>query len=452
MSDQPSPDAHPGALRDAGPALSRRAVLNATSTAAAAGMTVTLLPSAIAAASTSIGSASTPDDPSLDLAFAPDLVDQFATTRAILSVGASQLLIGGEFGRIGSDWYANIALLDADGTPSASFTPYLDRPLQSDGILALAAQGDAFLAGGIIYGISDESAPDENLWTFTEVSFPLLSVTTDATMAPVTTGDVETVTSIAIDGAGRAVVAGGFRSVGGVTRHNIARLHANGDVDETFDANVDSTVGGGGTTLHAVAVQPDGRVLIGGELYDVDGVERYGAARLWPNGDLDASFDPNIPYENIYALAVDDSGGILVGGEFANVAGGGLDEDGGIDRVALARYHANGTIDAAFDANLAADEFPEVRAITFQSDGRILIGGTFTTVAGVTRRGIARLHPNGVLDERFADQNVHLVDLFDEGRRARVDVITIDQSGRIVIGGDFSQVSSVSRRGIARLA
>jgi uncharacterized delta-60 repeat protein len=449
MPDQPTPDTLP----DSRPALTRRALLNATPTAAAIGMSATLLPSALAAASPSLGPTSTPDSLSLDIAFAPDLVDAFATTRAILTVGASQLLIGGEFGRIGTDFYTNIALLDDDGTPSASFTPYLERPLQANGILALAARGDAFLAGGSIDGISDRSAPDEDDWTFTQVTFPLVTVTTDATMAPVTTGNYGTVAGIAVDGAGRVVVAGGFGSVGGVTRRNLARLLANGDVDEDFDANLDSTLSFGGTTLLAVAVQPDGRIVIGGELEDVGGVERYGAARLWPNGDLDASFDPNTPYQNVYALAIDGQGGILIGGEFANVAGGDLDEDGGIDRVALARYHANGTLDASFDANLDASEFPEVRAITLQSDGRILIGGTFTMVDGVTRRGIARLHPNGALDPTFTDQNVHLApDPFDDWRRARVDVIAIDQSGRVVIGGDFERVSEVSRRGIARLA
>lgn len=448
MPDQPARDTH----HHTEPALTRRALLNATPTAAAIGMSATLLPSALAAASPSLGPASTPDDLSLDIAFAPDLVDAFATTRAILTVGASQLLIGGTFGRIGTDWYPNIALLDDDGTPSSSFTPYLERPLQADGILALVARGNAFLAGGRIDGISDESAPDADDWTFTNVSFPLLTVTTDAAMAPVTTGNNETVTGIAVDGAGRVVVAGGFGSVGGVTRYNLARLLANGDVDETFDANLDTTLGMGGTTLHAMVVQSDGRILIGGELYDVGGVERSGAARLWPNGDLDASFDPNTPYQNVYALAIDAQGAILVGGEFANVAGGDPDEDGRIDRVALARFHTNGTLDASFDANLDASEFPEVRAITFQSDGRILIGGTFTAVAGVTRRGIARLHPNGALDTTFTDQNVYHADRFAQGLRPLVDVIAIDQSGRVVIGGDFDEVSSVSRRGIARLA
>jgi uncharacterized delta-60 repeat protein len=446
-------------LADGAPVLDRRRLLEAAAAAAALGVTAMVLPSAGASASTVGPALVSGDDLQLDTSFQADMVDWFATTRAILTLDEDRLLVGGTFGRVGADdYYGNLALLQDDGTPAASFAGYLTRPLDAWGVFALANAGGTLIAGGDIQGIQDRSDPEE--WITNPVGFPVVSVATDGNVARVTTGELPddgfpasegTVHAIAVDGIGRLLVAGSFESVDGVPRRALARLHRNGEVDTTFDANVNATLGGS-SSLFAVAVQGDGRIVIGGQLYDVGGVTRFGAARLQVNGALDPSFDPNTPDRNVHALAIDDQDRILVGGAFENVVDGAGDR---VPRVGIARFLVDGNLDTSFDANLAQDEFPEVRAIVAQSDDRILIGGAFATVGGVTRRCLARLQPNGAVDAAMPDVNVHLspnhVDWFGDERRARVDAIAVDRSGRVVIGGDFNRVSGQTRRAIARL-
>jgi uncharacterized delta-60 repeat protein len=446
-------------LADGAPVLDRRRLLEAAAAAAALGVTVMILPSAAASASTVGPTLVSGDDLQFDTSFKANMVDLFATTRAILMLDGDRLLVGGTFARVGaSDFFGNLALLQDDGTPDASFTPYLTRPLDAWGVFALANASGTLVAGGDIQGIQDRSDPDE--WLTDPVGFPLVSVTTDGNLARVTTGELPddgfpasegTVHAIAVDGIGRLLVAGSFESVDGVPRRALARLHRNGEVDTTFDANVNATLDGP-SSLFAVAVQGDGRIVIGGELYDVGGVTRLGAARLQVNGALDPSFDPNTMYRNVHALAVDGRERILVGGAFENVVDGAGDR---VPRVGIARFLVDGNLDTSFDANLAQSEFPDVRAIVTQSDDRILIGGAFATVGGVTQRCLARLQSNGAVDATMPDVNVHLspnhFDWSGDERRARVDAIAVDRFGRVVIGGDFDRVSGQTRRAIARL-
>ncbi len=76
-------------------------------------------------------------------------------------------------------------------------------------------------------------------------------------------------------------------------------------------------------TVRAVAVQPDGKILIGGDFTMVRGVARNRIARLNPDGSLDTAFDPNAN-GIIYAIVLQPDGKILVGGQFsgANSIGG----------------------------------------------------------------------------------------------------------------------------------
>ena len=83
-----------------------------------------------------------------------------------------------------------------------------------------------------------------------------------------------------------------------------------------FDPNANGIV-------HAVVVQPDGKILVGGDFKSVLGTERNGIARLNADGTLDMAFNPNA--RTVYAIALQADGKILVGGNFLNVGGQGRD-------------------------------------------------------------------------------------------------------------------------------
>ena len=80
------------------------------------------------------------------------------------------------------------------------------------------------------------------------------------------------------------------------------------------------------------------------------------------------------------------------------------------------------------------------RAIVPQPDGKILIGGNFSTINGVTRNRIARLNSDGTLDTGF-----------NPNASSNVLSIVLQPDGKIIIGGSFSTVGGVTRNCIARL-
>ena len=80
-------------------------------------------------------------------------------------------------------------------------------------------------------------------------------------------------------------------------------------------------------------------------------------------------------------IAVQSDGRIVIGGRFTSYDG--------VARNRIARLHTDGSLDESFDPGVGLDDFPE--AIAVQSDGKILIGGNFTSYDGVARNRVARL-------------------------------------------------------------
>ena len=160
----------------------------------------------------------------------------------------------------------------------------------------------------------------------------------------------------------------------------------------------------------------------------MNGENRFEVARLNADGTLDTSFgNPN-------ALAATRSGVVQPDGRI--VIGGAFDSVGGVTRNFIARLNANGTLDTAFNPNANGP----VDAVVLQPDGRIVIAGEFTMVGGVTRNRIARVNANGTLDTGF---NPNLNDL--------VQSTALQADGKIIVGGWFTRVGDVTRMSLARL-
>ena len=237
------------------------------------------------------------------------------------------------------------------------------------------------------------------------------------------------VTTVAIQGDGKLLVAGEFSKFNDINRRKVARLNADGSVDESFQS------GGTGAndTVYALAVQADGKIIIGGRFSSFDGVSRSRIARLNSDGTLDEGFNPGSGASgNVYALAIQEDGRVVWGGMFSRI--------NGVDRYRIARLHSDGSLDPSFDPGVGADR--NVLAVAIQGDGKILIGGLFTKVNGVDRNGIARLNPDGSLDTNFDPGT---------GTDMAVTTIVLQDGGKILIGGSFTLVNGSSRNRIARL-
>jgi len=137
--------------------------------------------------------------------------------------------------------------------------------------------------------------------------------------------------------------------------------------------------------VKAMALQPDGMLVIGGTFQHADTrIARNRIARLNEDGWVDPTFDPDANGE-VLALAVQTDGKILVGGSFTTV--------GGQARSYLARLAPDGTVDPSFIATVDG----AVRALALLPDGKIWVGGSFNQVNGVACAALALLDAGGAL-------------------------------------------------------
>lgn len=230
---------------------------------------------------------------------------------------------------------------------------------------------------------------------------------------------------------GRLIIAGAFTTIDGEPARYLARMSAAGAVDKTFN-----TGAGADNPVLAVAetfVGAESKILIGGSFSTFNGEQRRGIARVNADGRADTSFNPGSGVNGtVYAVKVQRDGKILIGGDFTSV--------GGVPRINVARLNPDGSLDTTFDVGLGADG--SVRAIAVQFDDKVLIGGLFTGVSGVTRGHLARLNADGSLDVTFDSQT---------GANGAVYAIALQLDGKILVGGDFTSMNGVPENRIARL-
>lgn len=224
---------------------------------------------------------------------------------------------------------------------------------------------------------------------------------------------------------GKILVGGDFNEFNGVPAKLVTRLNPDGKPDSDFHSGLE------GTRVGAIALQADGRILVGGEFVLTNG--SCGIARLLPNGTVDPSFNSAwITWGSITSVGIQQDGRIIIAGQFS-VAGGG-------NYRRVARLLSDGTRDATFMPVIDADTSMFCMAV--QPDDKILIGGTFTTVHGLPRNRIARLNADGSLDLVFA---------VGTGADDSVRALLVQPDRSILVAGDFTHMNGRYRPGIARL-
>jgi len=231
---------------------------------------------------------------------------------------------------------------------------------------------------------------------------------------------------------GKVLVGGQFTAVNGVTRSRVARLNADGTLDTGFL----NGFSGPDNAVYSVAAQSDGKVFIGGGFETVNGVNRTFVARLNADGGLDGGFLTGLSgnADGVRSVAVQSDGKVLVGGLFTAV--------NGVSRTNIARLNADGSLDSGFLNGLSGAN-DAVYSVAVQSDGKVLIGGNFTAVNGVGRTNIARLNPDGAMDSGFLSGL--------SGADSDVWSVAVQTDGRVLIGGFFNMVNGVPAAHFARL-
>jgi len=243
------------------------------------------------------------------------------------------------------------------------------------------------------------------------------------------------VSALEIQPDGRIVIGGTFSDYGGIPRLNVARLLPDGGLDLSFKPGT-----GANGWVYAIALQPDGKVLIGGDFTLVNGTARARLARLDTNGVVDTAFNPGSGANNrVTTLAVQPDGKILAGGWFTNF--------NGFARSRLVRLEANGAVDTNFNTGTGFND--TVSSVVVQPDTRILVGGWFNTNNGAVQRKIVRLLSNGSVDASF---NVGTgIKSISSPNLGAVNSVVLQPDGKVVLAGEFTYFNDVFRGNLARV-
>jgi uncharacterized delta-60 repeat protein len=231
---------------------------------------------------------------------------------------------------------------------------------------------------------------------------------------------------------GKIIVGGSFTNYNisnTVSRNYIARLKSDGLIDTTFDPG-----SGFNGNVQTVALQPNGKVLVGGYFTSFNGFSTNRIARLNTDGSLDTSFSITSGADaEIFSIILQPNGKIIVAGNF-------LTFNGDTTKKYICRLNTDGSIDTSFNTiGIGLDS--NIRTVSLQSDGKIIIAGYFSNYNGISRNKLARLNSDGSLDTSF-DVGI--------GPDGLVRTSAIDSNGKILIGGDFSNVNGVVRYRLAR--
>ena len=240
---------------------------------------------------------------------------------------------------------------------------------------------------------------------------------------------------------GKILIGGDFSFVDGIPYKRIARLNADGSVDQTFLGGVE------GGNVDAMVLQPDGRIIIAGGFTSVTSVPAVRIARIFSDGTLDPSFNAGIGAHNggVLAVALQADGRIVAGGSF--------DGFGGAFAGRIVRLNTDGSRDLTFTTGIGFDN--EVLALEVSTDGKILVGGRFGSFNGATRTGIARLHSDGSVDTGFMNAALPGYGLqsgsWSLSSTFGVYDIAIRPTGEILFCGSFNTVNGMVRPDLAQV-
>ena len=242
------------------------------------------------------------------------------------------------------------------------------------------------------------------------------------------------------DDTNQLIVAGNFTTYNGTPVGGIVRLNDDGTIDQTFNSNGSGgqAAGFNGSVSNS-DVEIDDGILVTGNFTQYDGIPVGHIVRLYPNGTLDTNFNQKIGtgFNNNTRGIVQETvagsnyGKIIVGGVFTTINGS--------PAKFLARLNADGTPDASFNSAIGSIGFAGgsggVQKIGFQSDGKIIVGGQFTTFNGHTVNRIVRLTADGGWDSSFTTGT---------GSNGSVYTLNVLPNDQILVGGALNTFNGVS--------
>ena len=239
------------------------------------------------------------------------------------------------------------------------------------------------------------------------------------------------VTSVAVQADGKVLVGGAFTTYQGAVATYLVRLNADGSRDTSF-----ITGAGFNSTVSSVAVQADGQVLVGGSFTTYSGTLAFNLIRLNPNGSYDATFVTGTGFRTsiVSSVVVQANGQVLVGGSFTTYQG--------TPARGLVRLNADGSRDADFAPNLTG----YVYSLAVQANGQILAGGS-VGYANQDPSRLIRLNADGSPDASFNTNGKSL----EQDFTGAVNSVALQPDGKVLVGGEFDGFRAAAANYLIRL-
>jgi uncharacterized delta-60 repeat protein len=348
----------------------------------------------------------------------------------------------------------SVLLVVAAQEAAASTPGSLDRSFGGDGKVLTNLSGHFDGANAISLQADNKIVAAG--WAAGGAKFGLARYNPDGTLDPAFGGDGTVTTDVsdaddvifgsAIQSDGKILVAGVTNQEAGAAGwgFTVARYGTDGTLDAAFGTGGIATIPlGDGDEATAVAVQPDGKIVVVGGASVVFGSEAdFAVVRLDADGTPDTTFgdlgqvitDIDGSFDNATGgVVLQPDGGIVVGGVSVSLGTG-------ASRFAVVRYQANGTPDPAWggDGIVTTDFGPDVNPVfhmALQADGRIVAAGSTKYFAANPNVALARYATDGSLDTTFGGDGKVTIDVTGSHTEGAWGV-DVDANGKIVAAGE----------------
>ncbi len=356
------------------------------------------------------------NDGSLDTTFNVSTNFNYEINKIIVQPD-NKIIVGGAFFQFSGDLNNGIVRLNEDGSKDTTFVTgsgfngeVFSLALQNDGKIIIVGGFNSYngLTHNRIVRLNSNGSVDSTFITGSGL--------TNRTYA------------ISIQTNGKILVGGEFLAYNGASNTDfLIRLNADGSLDTTF-------VGANETnnTVRSIAIQTNGRILVG---FDSNNI-----IRINPDGTKDLTFNTETEFNNssirVYSITLQTDNKIIVCGARGNPS---------ILREGITRYNENGTRDTTFNSFIGFNK--ATKTIVIQPNGKKLVGGFFTSYQRVHAKGIIRLNLDNSIDLSFNSGNGFIYNSSLGG----VNTIALQPDGKILVGGGFTSYNNLPSNNIIRL-
>jgi uncharacterized delta-60 repeat protein len=261
-------------------------------------------------------------------------------------------------------------------------------------------------------------------------------------------GTHEEANAVAIQPDGKIVLAGGTNS-GIEPEFGLIRLRSDGSLDPSFNlGGRASRLIGVASEADALALQPDGKIIAAGGANISGHQNEFALVRFNPDGTSDSTFGDGVVTT---AIGVNDGVAALALQPDGKIIAVGTTRFGGRPEFALARYNPDGSLDQSFGfGGKVITAFgtiqDEANAVVLQPDGKIVAGGE-TRIANAYQFAVARYNPDGSLDQSFGSGGQVTLSM---GASGGVRALALEPDGKILAGGFAAQPSGAYEFALAR--